>query len=361
MVDRGTCSFSVKAKNAQLNGALGVIIANNAGGTAVQAWAWRAGFIPTIPALLVSQNNGTAIKTELLSTTVNATLNRTATTYDNVRWLMGEDATAFGGALRDMSTPTCYGNPGKVSDPQYFCGHGRQRRRAHQLRRRQPRLLADGGRRRPLTARPSAAIGLTKAAHVYFRAKIAYQGPATDFADHADALEQSCADLTGVNLASLTTGPVGSRSSRRRIATRSPRRSLAVEMRTPPTQCNFQPLLAQNPPAVCPAGKSPEKLFARQLRKRHGLGRPLDRDPRRDHSRLHRRDWSVVGSLPMVARAKRSSRPIPTFGTCAPGGDETAVLQSGQPGDHGAQLLSGATASSSTTGSRPRPARTAVT
>ncbi len=29
---------------------------------------------------------------------------------------------------------------------------------------------------------------------------------------------------------------------------------LAVEMRLPPTQCNYQPILAKNPPALCPAG-----------------------------------------------------------------------------------------------------------
>ena len=31
---------------------------------------------------------------------------------------------------------------------------------------------------------------------------------------------------------------------------------LAVEMRTPPTQCNFQPLLGQNPPALCLGGNA---------------------------------------------------------------------------------------------------------
>ena len=31
-----------------------------------------------------------------------------------------------------------------------------------------------------------------KAAHLYWRAQSVYQVPTTDFADHADALEQSC-------------------------------------------------------------------------------------------------------------------------------------------------------------------------
>ena len=34
---------------------------------------------------------------------------------------MGEDSTAFGGAIRDMWAPTCHGDPGKVSDAEYYC------------------------------------------------------------------------------------------------------------------------------------------------------------------------------------------------------------------------------------------------
>ena len=34
---------------------------------------------------------------------------------------MGEDATAFGGAIRDMWNPTCLSDPGKVSDAEYQC------------------------------------------------------------------------------------------------------------------------------------------------------------------------------------------------------------------------------------------------
>jgi Zn-dependent metalloprotease len=40
------------------------------------------------------------------------------------RWLAGEDASAFGGAIRDLWRPTCYGDPGKVSDNVYHCGTG---------------------------------------------------------------------------------------------------------------------------------------------------------------------------------------------------------------------------------------------
>ena len=45
-----------------------------------------------------------------------------APSVDNTyRWLSGEDNPAFGGAIRDLWSPVCYGDPGKVTDNEYFC------------------------------------------------------------------------------------------------------------------------------------------------------------------------------------------------------------------------------------------------
>ena len=123
--------------------------------------------------------------------------NAPATTDNSYRWLIGEDSTAFGGALRDMWTPTCFGNPGKVSDREYHVHGRRQRRRPHRTRvspTTPSRSWSTAGR---YNGQTSPRIGLTKAAHIYYRAMSVYQGPASDFADHADALEQSCSDLIG--------------------------------------------------------------------------------------------------------------------------------------------------------------------
>ena len=59
VIDRGTCGFAVKVKNAQLNGAVGVIIANNAEGVIDMS-----GDDPsiTIPAVMVSLTDGNRIK-----------------------------------------------------------------------------------------------------------------------------------------------------------------------------------------------------------------------------------------------------------------------------------------------------------
>ena len=53
---------------------------------------------------------------------------------------------AFGGAIRDMWNPNCYGDPGKVSDEEYHCDRRRLRRRPLQLGCHQPHyaLLVDG-------------------------------------------------------------------------------------------------------------------------------------------------------------------------------------------------------------------------
>ena len=72
MVDRGTCGFAVKAKNLQDAGAAGVIIANNAPGTA----PGMGGTDPTliVPTVSVSQADGNAIKTQLGMVVVNGTI-----------------------------------------------------------------------------------------------------------------------------------------------------------------------------------------------------------------------------------------------------------------------------------------------
>lgn len=61
LLDRGTCAFAVKAKNAQLAGAVGVIIANNAAGAAPALGGTDASV--TIPTVSVSQADGLRLKT----------------------------------------------------------------------------------------------------------------------------------------------------------------------------------------------------------------------------------------------------------------------------------------------------------
>jgi len=333
LIDRGTCGFAVKAKNAQSSGAIGVIIVNNIAGAAPGLGGADASV--TTPTLSVSQSDGNLIKGQLAAAAVTASLTRGGNGTDNsVRWLLGEDANAFGGAIRDMYTPTCYGNPGKVSDSQYSCGpntqagdnggvHGNSGVPNHGYA-----LLVDGGSYNNQTVAP---VGLTKAAHLYFRAQSVYQSPASSFADHADALQQSCADLTGVNLANLKTGAPSGEVIDANDCAQVAKMALAVELRTAPSQCNFAPLLAQNPPAQCAAGTAFSAIAADNFEggKRDSLrwlisnaGTTAD---------FTARNWGVVRRLPGARPGHGIFAADFAGGTCAPGGDESGVMRLESP------------------------------
>jgi MYXO-CTERM domain-containing protein len=74
LIDRGTCTFTVKVKNAQNAGAIGVLAANNT--TGIINMGGTDSTI-TIPALSILQSDGNAIKTELTNgNTVNVRLYR---------------------------------------------------------------------------------------------------------------------------------------------------------------------------------------------------------------------------------------------------------------------------------------------
>jgi hypothetical protein len=60
ILDRGTCSFTVKVKNAQLKGAIGVIVANNAGDGVIAMGGTDTTI--TIPSVFVGQTDGSSIK-----------------------------------------------------------------------------------------------------------------------------------------------------------------------------------------------------------------------------------------------------------------------------------------------------------
>jgi len=73
ILNRGTCTFVIKVKNAQNAGAIAVVVADNAAGSPP---AGMAGVDPTItiPSVRISQPNGNALKAALISGTVNVTV-----------------------------------------------------------------------------------------------------------------------------------------------------------------------------------------------------------------------------------------------------------------------------------------------
>jgi len=177
-------------------------------------------------------------------------------TDDSYRWLSGEDDSGFGGAIRDMWNPNCYRHPAKVSDELYWCATGDSG--GVHINSGVPNhafsLLVDGGEYNGQSVEP---IGLTKAAHLHWRAATEYLVPATNFIEYADALEASCTDLVelGGELPGISTEtdvPFGSGISMTAADCGEVSKAIeAVELRVEPVQCEFEALLQPDAPEMC--------------------------------------------------------------------------------------------------------------
>jgi Zn-dependent metalloprotease len=250
LINRGSCDFSLKVFNAQSAGAVAVIIANNVAAGLPGMGAGQNAQLVTIPSVGILQSDGAAIRTALGAGTVNTTLLAQPGTDNTVRWLMGEDD-PDGGALRDMHNPNCYGDPGKVTDRTFYVCDTSDEGGVHTnsgIPNHAFALLVDGG---SYNGRSVGAIGLTKAAHIYYRAQSVYQVFDSDFADHAAALRMSCRDLTGTPLAALSQDfPAGEISSY--DCAEVDKAIAAVELETA-APCAFAPLLNPAVPVACSA------------------------------------------------------------------------------------------------------------
>jgi hypothetical protein len=244
LIDRGECFFRDKVVHAQLAGAIGVIVVNNQGDDVLE----MGGDPPrlSIPAVFVGQSDGDVITTSLHHT-VTATISLDSQTSDSVRWIIGEDASRLG-SIRDMWQPSCFGDPGRVGSGLYACSevdnggvHSNSGVPNHAFA-----LLVDGG---SYNGEQIPAIGATKAARIYWRAMTVYQTPVTNFAAHADLLEQSCLDLVGQPLYDLLTGALSAERIQGPDCASVAAAMRAVEMRADPVRCSFTSLLdPESPP-----------------------------------------------------------------------------------------------------------------
>ncbi|MCR1783183.1 M4 family metallopeptidase [Nocardioides carbamazepini] len=245
-VDRGLCTFQEKIDHAVANGATGLVIGNNTAGMINPGGTAPAGFYGAT----LSQADGTKIKS---AGTANVTIFESVANRDETaRWLSGEDDPAFGGAIRDMWSPNCYGDPGKVSDEEYACDTG-DNGGVHTnsgVVNHTYALLVDGGTYNGVTV---PGIGLDKAAHIFWRTQTAYLTPTSGFVELADGLEGSCATLTGnTTLKKLAVGDSATGGSAADEGTIAPiaaadcaavtKAIAATELRKEPVQCNFKPM-----------------------------------------------------------------------------------------------------------------------
>ena len=114
----------------------------------------------------------------------------------SARWYVGEDLP--NGAIRNMMNPTIGGDPGKMSDPEFWCTrsdgggvHSNSGVPNHAFA-----LMVDGG---TYNNRTISGIGITKAAQVQYRALTTYLTSGSGFTDAVAALNQACTDLTGTS------------------------------------------------------------------------------------------------------------------------------------------------------------------
>jgi Zn-dependent metalloprotease len=261
MVDRGLCSFVEKAQKATEMGAAALIIGNRD-----DAPIGMSGDNPdVVTTVSIGLTDRESIRDAVeAGETVNVTM-RDASGDDKAnsyRWLIGEKSGAFGGAIRDMWNPTCYGDPGKVSDAEYKCStddnggvHGNSGVVNHGYA-----LLVDGGTSNGVTVQ---GLGFDKALNIYYRAMTEYQTPASNFVDHADSLYAACTDLVGKAYNKVEIGgPGGSNApvrSTKKISLADcdqvNNMAEAVEFRLDPTeQCGWQPLFEQGAPEPADCG-----------------------------------------------------------------------------------------------------------
>lgn len=318
-VDRGTCSFQVKVDNAVAAGATGIVIGNNN----VDFPISPAG-TATIPGVMVGQDDGVVFKANGTST-VSIAAEDTSARADSTRWLMGEKSTAFGGAIRDMWSPTCYGDPAKVTDAEYKCDpaltdaggvHSNSGVPNHAYA-----LTVDGG---TFNGQTISGIGLDKAANIWWRAQSAYLTPASNFTDAADAFEQSCADLVGQPINELSTTPNAGQVATTPITAddcaQLTKAVAAVEMRTEPVRCDFQPLLAKNAPNPCGEGFVSDAIWSEDFE--DGLAgwtasQELTDLPDEGYAGGFGKPWESVAKAPEGHATKVAYGPTPDLGDCS--------------------------------------------
>jgi bacillolysin len=248
------------------------------------------------------------------------------------RFQVGEDFQGLNqpaaGILRDMYTPTAFGNPDKVSAAQYSCGSG-DGGGVHNnsgVPNHAYALAVDGG---TFNGQTITGIGLTKAAPIWFRAESIYQTPTTNFAAHQTAIETACSDLVGQDLYVLKTNTAARTISAEKITVQDcaevHKAMLAVEMSSP-IPCNFPPLLDPATPADCDHAQT---IFSENWESGTLNGWTLASVGEKNNAAgvivanpdWPGTNWIIRGSLPDGHVGKAAFAIDSTGGTCAAGGD----------------------------------------
>lgn len=160
------------------------------------------------------------------------------------RWQMGEDLPASIGVIRDMSDPTLFGDPDRMTSFNYS-GGGRDNGGVHfnsGVNNKAAFLMVDGG---VFNGKTITGLGIDKTAAIYYEVQSNLLTSGSDYGDLYDALRQGCANLIG------TRGITAANCQQ-------------VQKVVDATEMNRQPVTAgaAAPEApVCPVGQVPSDRF----------------------------------------------------------------------------------------------------
>ncbi len=171
---------------------------------------------------------------------------------DGVRWLIGEDAGAWNGAIRDMWDPPCMGDPDRAYSPLQTCSLGDNGgvHTGSGIPNHAFAMLTDGN---TFNGYAVNGIGPIKAGAVWYRALTTYLTVASDFEDAYAAFNQAAADLIGTFPNDPRTGLPSDSLFTAADAAEVDKALLAVEMNTPGACGATVPILNPDPPLLCSA------------------------------------------------------------------------------------------------------------
>jgi len=121
--------------------------------------------------------------------------NGSGTDTPAVKWLLGEDVPGFG-AIRNMSDPTQFGDPDRMTSANYFTAsadNGGVHRNTG-INNKAAFLMTDGGTFNGKTVLP---LGIDKVAKIYYEAQTNLLTSGSNYADLYNYLFQACNNLIG--------------------------------------------------------------------------------------------------------------------------------------------------------------------
>ncbi|KAA1426495.1 M4 family metallopeptidase [Nocardioides antri] len=327
-VDRGACTFATKAQNAEDAGAEGIVVGNHTAGQEPFSMSGSA----DIYGIMVSFEDGQKFKSAGGPVTFHAAA-VPSDTDDTYRWLSGESDPAFGGAIRDMWNPNCYGDPGKVSDAEYHCSDddsGGVHSNSGVVNRTFA-ILVDG-----LDGKV-APIGLDKAAWLFWYTQAHFLTPMSYFPDLADGLLASCEALQGQDIERVTLGSptqadgadggvvdpaVVEGGTTDADCNRVEAAIAETELRLDPTEkCDWQPLLQPGNPSVCGEGTHTETTYKENFE--DGLA-GWSQDEELGFSFSEGIPWRASEDAPDDHGGTVAFAPDPVAGVCGGEGDLTS-------------------------------------